>query len=146
MLFSACAHRGLNLSDQIPEKFMKEARLSAPEGFELVGIIKDGKKLSEKNIIFANSDSKIKFRQHNGQEFYYQLADTSGNYKEFNASLKKGRNEINIVKSSYARSDSLNINGFSFVRVNQSANNKALLIKSYSNKQFFYKYNGVLAH
>lgn len=150
VLTMSCAHRGLNLSDQIPQKFIEEARANTPEGYELIGVVEEGAKLSEQSIIFAGDFAKQKYQRKSGQAFYYQLADSSGNFKQFNASLKKNRNNIRVVKNQLNKIDRIEINGFDFVRVSTPSKDRALLVRSSSTQKFFFKYNfnheGVLAH
>ncbi len=137
----SCAHRGMDLDDQIPERFLESAQTRTPDGFSLLGVMGEDATMKEENIDFLNEEQRLRFLKVQGSEFYYQAADASGNLQQMNPSLKQEAG-TNYVSSG---GNSEKYSGFSFVNV--SSGSKGLLIKSFSNKQFSWSNElGILAH
>jgi|GEM_PF-4975723 len=57
---TACTHRGLNLSEQLPEEFIQKYKKN---GFDqnqdqIIGFIEQGAEINEENIVFLNADQR----------------------------------------------------------------------------------------
>ncbi len=138
--FFGCAHRGAELSEQIPVEFIKKMNSKARAGFALIGVIEAGKKFSKENIQFINPEAKNNFVANNNVPFYYQLADSSGISQEFNLALKEKVSSDTTAYHQGSSNQEMNIRNFELVFSKNNENKNAILIYSQSDVPF--KLNG----
>ncbi len=138
--FFGCAHRGAELSEQIPVEFIKKMSSKARAGYTLIGVIEAGKKFNKENIQFVDPEAKSKFVANNNVLFYYQLADSSGVSQEFNLALKKQASPNRTAFNQGSSNIEMNIRNFELVFSKNNVNKNAILIYSQSDVPF--KLNG----
>lgn len=65
LLSTGCSHRGLELSEQIPEKFLEEYRKNGfdQETDQIIGFVEQGDAVREENIIFIDESQALLFNE-----------------------------------------------------------------------------------
>ena len=127
----SCAHRGLDLDDQIPERFLESARANTPSGYSLLGVMEERATMKAENILFSSESARQIFVEMNDDDFYHQVSDSSGKLTPMNLSLKQDLESFVV----HNNEDSNIYSGYSLVDSSYS-DSKAVLIRSFSNQQF----------